>query len=145
MTAAPANQSRRGRRAVARVQGALASELQPGESIETAALAQRWLPFLEVLLLFGALGDMIFVIVAKPYYIAASSSRFFLLDAGRFWPTPKKRVFEAPLDQVRIEQLRGGPLRRQIRLSQLGGPEFRLAVHRVYRRQLEQLESLVGH
>lgn len=108
-------------------------------------LAQRWLPFVEAFLLFGPIGDAIFLIVAKPYYIAATNMRFFMLEAGRFWPAARGQVFSATLDAVRIEELRRGPVRRTISLRQLGGSDYRLAVHRSYRRQLERLEQLVGH
>jgi hypothetical protein len=144
VTEEPAKHTRRARRAIGRVEKALAAELQPGETIEAAAYAQRWIPFLQALLLFGAIGDTLYIVIAKPYYVAASSSRFFLVNAARLWPAAKGKVLDAPLGETRIEQLRGGPLRRQFRVTRLGGSDYRLSVHRAYRRELERLESLVG-
>lgn len=145
MSQPPITHSRRAQRAIRRVESALAAELEPGESLEAAVFAQRWLPFLELVTLFGAIGDAIFVIVARPYYLAATRSRFFMLRAGRLWPSAGERVFEASLDAVRIEPLRmRGPLRRQIRLQQLGGSDYRLSIHRAYWRELERLQSLAG-
>jgi hypothetical protein len=139
-----ATHSRRARRAIRRVEAALGSELN-GETIEAAVYANRWIPFLELFLLLGAIGDVVFVAVAKPYYVAATSSRVFFLTAGRFWPTARKQVFTAPVESIRIEQTgMRGPLRRQMRLQQVGGSETRLSVHRMYWKELERLQSLVG-
>lgn len=140
----PATHSRRARKAIARVEKALGSELQ-GEPIEAIVWAQRWIPGLELFLLLGGIGDIVFVVVAKPYYVAATNTRVFMLAAGRLWPSARGRVFESPLDTVRIESLKmRGPLRRQVRLQQLGGSEYRLSVHRMYWKELDRLKSLVG-
>lgn len=106
-------------------------------------LAQRWLPFLQFALFFGAIGDVIFLVVAKPYYLAATKSHVFLYRAGRIYPSAGAQVFEAPLGEIRIERLRGGPFRRVVRLRRLTGEEHQLAVHRAYWRDLDYLQSLV--
>jgi hypothetical protein len=106
-------------------------------------LAQRWLPFLQFALVFGALGDVIFLVVARPYYLAATESHVFLYRAGRIYPSAGAQVFEAPLGEIRIERLRGGPFRRVVRLRRLTGDEHQLAVHRAYWRDLDYLQSLV--
>lgn len=136
--------SRRARRAISRVESALGAELQ-GEAIREAAWAQRWIPFLEVLLLLGAIGDIVFIVIAKPYYIAATDTRFFMLTAGRLWPSARGQVFSAPLDSIRIEPVgMRGPIRRQFRIQRLGGEDYRLSVHRMYWKELESLQSRVG-
>src|SRR5262249_41286272 len=103
-----------------------------------------WRPGLQFLLLFGPLGDTVFVLVARPYWIAATSSRVVMFNAGRFWPKCGKQVFEAPLDVVRTEKLGGGPLRRRIRLRALAGSDHQLAVHRGYWKELDRLTELVA-
>ena len=136
--------SRRAQRAIRRVQGVIGSEVG-AETIQAAVFANRWIPFLELLLVFGAIGDFVFVLVAKPYYVAATDSRLFMLTAGRLWPSARKQVFSAPLDSIRIEAVgMRGPLRKQIPMQQVGGDEYRLSVHRMYWKELERLQSLVG-
>jgi hypothetical protein len=129
--------SRRARRAIARVQEKV------GEPVEAAAYVQRWLPFLPVLLLLGTLGDIVFILVARPFYLAATQSQVFLFRAGRVRLSVDERVFDAPLGEVRIEEVRGGPLRRVVRVRRLSGGEHTLAVHRAYWRELERMQSLV--
>lgn len=133
--------SRRGRRAVARVERKL--DLASDQSIEVALLAQRWLPFLQVALFLGALGDLVFLIVARPCYVAATQSHLFVLKAGRLYPSVGDKVFDAPLNQVRIERARSGPIRRVVRLTSLGSAEQQLAVHRAYWKDLDALHSLI--
>jgi hypothetical protein len=142
MTGSPGfEHSRRARRAIGRLQKKV--DLQAGESFEAVVFGQRWLPFLQVALVFGALGDILFLLVARPYYVAATPSQLFMYRAGRFYPSVGERVFDAPLGEIRIERLRGGPLRRVVRLRRVTGDEHQLAVHRVYWRELDHLQSLI--
>jgi hypothetical protein len=136
-----AEHSRRARRAIARLERK--GDLPAGEPVEAVIYAQRWLPFLQFALFFGAIGDLLFLIVARPYYVAATPADVFMYRAGRFWSSVGERRFEAPLGELRIERLRGGPLRRVVRLRRLTGDEHQLAVHRMYWRELDHLQSLV--
>jgi hypothetical protein len=134
--------SRRARRAIERLEKKV--ELPAGESLEAAIYAQRWLRFLQFALFFGALGDTLFLLLARPYYVAATRSHLYVYRAGRLYPSVGARVFDAPLGEVRLERLRGGPLRRVVRLRRVTGDEQRLAVHRAYWRELDHLQSLIG-
>ena len=50
-----------------------------------------------VLLFLGSIGDLIYMLVARPYYLALTDRRFFLLNASRWgWiPRPRDPVFTA--------------------------------------------------
>ena len=136
-----AEHSRRARRAIERLQKK--GDLPAGEPVEAVIYAQRWLPFLQFALVFGAIGDILFLIVARPYYVAATPTQVFMYRAGRFWQTVGERVFDAPIGEIRIERGRSGPLRRVVRLRRLTGDEHQLAVHRIYWKELERLQSLI--
>ena len=132
--------SRRAQKAIARIEKAH----RLGEPIEAVFLAQRWRAGLQVLLFFGALGDVIFVLVARPYWVAATASRVYMFRAGRFLPKAGAQVFEVALDTARVEKLGGGPLRRRILIRALGGAEQQVSVHRMYWKELDRLSQLIG-
>jgi hypothetical protein len=134
--------ARRAQRIIKRLEKS--GRIPRGESIEAVAYAQRWLPFLQFALFLGAIGDVLFLVVARPYYLVATSSEVLLFRVGRFIPSVGTREFAAPLAEVRLERLRGGPLRRVVRLRALTGDEHRLAVHRLYWKELDRLDSLAG-
>jgi hypothetical protein len=133
--------SRRAQRGIARIQKAHSLD---GEAIEAAFYAQRWLPGLQFLLIFGAIGDLIFVLVARPYWFAATPTRVLMFAAGRLYPKVGKQLLVVPVDTVRTEKLGGGPLRRRIKIRVLGGAEHQVSIHRAYWKELDRFNDLVG-
>ncbi|HEY3551629.1 MAG TPA: hypothetical protein VGK69_11330 [Gaiellaceae bacterium] len=145
MSAEDPKRRRSARRVVARVEKGLADRLEPGESLESAVFGHRYVPGLMVLLFLGTIGDLIYMLVARPYYLALTDRRFFLLDASRWgWiPRPREPVFTADPGSVRIDEPRRFLVRASTTVQAMGESELRLAVHRQYWRELEHMRSLL--
>jgi hypothetical protein len=135
------------KRAVGRVENALASALEPGEEVQSAFFAHRYVPGLQLLFLFGALGDLLYVIVARPYYAALTNRRFFLLEGSRWGlvSRPRDPVLTADAGSVRIDQSRRFLVRAITTVRAMGQDETRLAVHRQYWRELDHMRSLLDN
>jgi hypothetical protein len=143
----PQNRGRVARRAFGRVEKALAPTLEPGEELQSAFFAHRYLPGLQLLFIFGAIGDTLYVIIARPYYAALTSRRFFLLKGGRgpFVSRPGDPVITDDADTVRIDEPRKFLFRAVVTVrAALGQQESRLAVHRQYWRELDYMRSLLA-
>jgi hypothetical protein len=136
---------RAARRVVARVEKGLAGTLEPGETLESAVFGHRYVPGLMVLLFLGSIGDLIYMLVARPYYIALTDRRFFLLNASRWgWvPRPREPVFTSDAGSVRIDEPRRFLVRESTTVRAMGQSELRLAVHRQYWRELDRMRSLL--
>jgi hypothetical protein len=145
MSAEQHQRRRAARRVVARVEKALAGELEPGEALESAVFGHRYVPGLMVLLFLGSIGDLIYMVVARPYYLALTDRRFFLLNASRWgWiPRPRGSVYTADPGSVRIDEPRKFLVRSVTAVRAMGQDELRLAVHRQYWRELEHMRSLL--
>ena len=135
------------RRAFNRVEKALAGKLEPGETLESAFFTHRYVPGLFVLLFFGSIGDLIYILVARPYYPALTNQRFMLLKGTRFgWVSrPRDAEFTTDAGSVRIEE--GGRrfvLRAVATVRAFPDKEIRLAVHRQYWRELEHMRSILN-
>jgi hypothetical protein len=133
------------RRAYGRVEKALAPTLEPGEELQSAFFAHRYVPGLQLLFLLGGMGDLVYVIVARPYYAALTSKRFFLLKGSRvsLVSQPRDPVLTADAGSVRIEGARKFLVRAITAVRAMGQDEFRLAVHRQYWRELDHMQSLL--
>jgi hypothetical protein len=135
------------RRAFNRVEKALAPTLAPGETLESALFAHRYVPGLFVLLFLGSIGDVIYVFVARPYYLALTNQRFFLLKGSRFGfvSRPKDPEFTTPAGSARIDEPgRRFLLRAVATVRALPDREVRLAVHRQYWAELEHMRSTLN-
>ena len=135
------------RRAVGRVEKALAATLEPGEELQSAVFAHRYVPGLQLLFLFGALGDLLYVIVARPYYAALTNRRFFLLTGSRWGlvSRPREPVLTADAGSVRMDESRKFLVRAITTVRAIGQDETRLAVHRQYWRELDHMRSLLDN
>jgi hypothetical protein len=133
------------RRAYGRVERALGPTLEPGEDLQSAFFAHRYVPGLQLLFLLGSIGDLVFAIVARPYYAALTSRRFFLIKGSRFGfvSTPREPVLTTAADSVRLDEPRKFLIRAVTAVRAMGQDEFRLAVHRQYWRELEHMRSLL--
>jgi len=136
---------RAARRVFARVEKGLAARLEPGEALESAVFGHRYVPGLMVLLFLGTIGDLIYMLVARPYYLALTDRRFFLLNASRWgWiPRPGEPVFGAEPGSVRIDEPRRFLVRASTTVQAMGQNELRLAIHRQYWRELDHMRSLL--
>lgn len=145
MTEGGYQRGRYARRAVERVEHSLAGTLEPGETVESALFAHRYVPGLLLLGVFGTLGDILYVIVARPYYLALTNKRFFLLKGGRgFVSRPRDPAFSAPADSVRMDEPRRFLVRKTTTVRQVGGQDVRLAVQRPYWGELDHMRSLLS-
>jgi hypothetical protein len=143
----PSHRRRLERRAFKRVEKALAPKLEPGETLESAFFAHRYVPGLFILLFLGSIGDIIYVLVARPYYPALTNRRFFLLKGTRFGfvSRPKDPEFTTDAGSVRMDEKgRRFLLRAVATLRALPDREVRLAVHRQYWRELEHMRSTLN-
>jgi hypothetical protein len=133
------------RRAFGRVEKALATTLEPGEELQSAFFAHRYVPGLQLLFLLGSIGDIVYVLVARPYYTALTSRRFILLKGSRgaFGSRPREPVFSTDAGSVRIDEPRKFLFRAIVSVRAMGQDEVRLAVHRQYWRELEYMRSLL--
>jgi hypothetical protein len=143
-------QYKRGRlakRAVGRVENALAATLEPGEELQSAVFAHRYVPGLQLLFLLGGMGDLIYVIVARPYYAALTNERFFLFKSSRWGlvSRPREPVLTVDAGSVRIDQSRKFLVRAITTVRAMGQDETRLAVHRQYWRELDHMRSLLDN
>lgn len=138
--------NRAARRAFGRVEKSLAGTLEPDETLEAAFFAHRYVPGLSLLFLIGSIGDIIYVIVARPYYAALTNRRFFLLKGSRLGlvSRPRDAQFSSPADSVRIEACRKFLIRQTATVKALGGDEVKLAVHRQFFRELDHMRSLLS-
>jgi hypothetical protein len=129
-----------------RVQTAIAPVVQPGEQLRSAVWGHRYVPGLQVLLLFGALGDTLYLIIARPYFLAHTDRNFMLLNGSRFGFVSKPRgaVYTVPANAVRVELGRRFLLRRVATVSVVGGEETKVAVHRQFWGELDYMASLLG-
>lgn len=144
MTESGGYQRKRGsRRIVARVEKGLGT-LQPGETVESAVWGHRYVPGLQVLLLFGALGDSLYLLLARPYYVVLTNQRFMLLHASRFLARTGKTVYTVPPDQARLELGRSFVLRKIATVGAVGGDEVKIAVHRQFWGELDYMASLLS-
>lgn len=145
MTAGQPQRGRVARRAFGRVEKALAATLEPGEELQSAFFAHRYVPGLQLLFLLGSIGDIVYVVVARPYYTALTNRRFFLLKGSRFAlvSRPREPVFSADAGSVRIDEPRKFLFRAIVAVRVVGQDDVRLAVHRQYWRELEHMRSLV--
>ena len=133
------------RHAIERVAGSLSGTLEPGETVESAFFAHRYVPGLSVLFAFGAIGDAVYVLIARPYYVALTNRRFFLLKGGwGFWPSVGDPVITSAADSVRMDEPRRFVVRKTTTVHALGGAEMRLAVQRVYWSELDRMRSLLS-
>lgn len=103
---------------------------------------QRYVPMMNILLLLGALGDLVFVAIARPYYFAVTDQRFFVLKAGRIYPRVGSALTTSPLNNVRFEDGRRWLIRKTVEVRMLSGDDYRVGVHRVYWRELDYMESI---
>jgi hypothetical protein len=133
------------KRAFGRVEKGLAGTLQPGEELQSAFFAHRYVPGLQLLLLLGAIGDIVYAVVARPYYTALTSQRFFLLKGSRFGlvSRPRDPVFSSDADSVRIEEPRKFLVRAITNVRAGAQDEVRLAVHRQYWQELHHMRELL--
>ena len=145
MSAEQPQRRRAARRVFARVEKGLAARLEPGEALESAVFGHRYVPGLMVLLFLGTIGDLIYMLVARPYYLALTDRRFFLLNASRWdWiPRPGEPVFGAEPGSVRIDEPRRFLVRASTTVQAMGQNELRLAIHRQYWRELDHMRSLL--
>jgi hypothetical protein len=143
MTDGGYKRNRASRRVYGRVEKALGGTLEPGETLEAAVFAHRYVPGLSLLFLVGSIGDIVYVIVARPYYAALTNKRFLLLKGSRFAlvSRPRDSEFTAPADSVRIETGRRFLLRLTASVRVLGSREVKLAVHRQFWRELDHMRS----
>lgn len=139
------NRRRVARRAFGRVEKSLAGTLEPGEELQSAFFAHRYVPGLQLLLLLGAMGDLVYAFVARPYYAALTSQRFLLLKGSRFAlvSRPRDPEFTAEADTVRIEEPRKFLVRAITTIRAGFDDEVRLAVHRQYWQELYHMRELV--
>jgi hypothetical protein len=146
MTDGGYQRGRYAQRAFNRVAKALAGTLEPDEALESAFFAHRYVPGLSLLFFFGSIGDIIYVIVARPYYAALTNKRFFLLKGGRwgFVSGVRDPEFTSPADSVRIEAGRKFLIRLTATVRVLTGEEVKLAVHRQYWKELDHMRSLLS-
>ena len=145
MTAGGGDRGRAARRAVERVEASLAGTLEPGETVESAFFAQRYVKGLTLLLVFGAIGDILYVLIARPYYVALTNRRFFVLKGS--WglsSKPRESVFTAQADSVRMDEPRRFLVRKTATVRALSGEEVRIAVQRMYWRELDHMRSLLS-
>jgi hypothetical protein len=133
------------RRAIARVEQSLAGTLEPGETVESACFAHLYVPGLTLLLALGTIGDILYLLIARPYYVALTGRRFFLLNGSRWTLVSKPRdpVFSAPADSVRMDDPRRFLIRKVTTVRQVGGAEVRIAVQRGYWGELDHMRSLL--
>jgi hypothetical protein len=148
MTEAGSSYKRRrvANRSFGRVEKALAGTLGPGEELQSAFFAHRYVPGLQLLLFFGALGDLVYAFVARPYYAALTSQRFFLLKGSRFGlaSRPRDPLFSSDADSLRIEEPRKFLVRAIMTVRAGVQDEVRLAVHRQYWQELHYMRELVA-
>jgi hypothetical protein len=144
-SAEPYNRRRAARRAFGRVENALATTLEPGEELESAFFAHRYVPGLQLLFLLGSIGDLLYVLIAQPYYAALTGRRFLLLKGSRFGlvSRPREPVLTSDADSVRLDEPRKFLIRAVTAVRAMGRDEFRLAVHRQYWRELDHMRSLL--
>ena len=145
MSAEQYQRRRSARRVFARVEKGLAGRLEPGETLESAVFGHRYVPGLMVLLFLGTIGDLIYMLVARPYYLALTDRRFFVLNASRWgWiPRPKEPAFTSDAGSVRIDEPRRFLVRASTTVHAMGQSELRVAIHRQYWRELEHMRSLL--
>lgn len=145
MNAEQPQRRRSARRVFARVEKGLAGRLEPGETLESAVFGHRYVPGLMVLLFLGTIGDLIYMLVARPYYLALTDRRFFLLNASRFgWiPRPGEPVFTSDPGSVRIDEPKRFLVRASTTVHAFPDQEVRLAVHRQYWRELGHMRALL--
>jgi hypothetical protein len=147
VTAAGTGYKRRrvAQRGFGRVEKALAGTLEPGEELQSAFFAHRYVPGLQLLLFFGALGDVVYALVARPYYAALTNRRFFLLRGSRFGlvSQPREPVFTSDADSLRIDEPRKFLVRAITTVHAGFQDEVRLAVHRQYWQELQHMRELV--
>ncbi|MDX6481045.1 MAG: hypothetical protein QOG85_1555 [Gaiellaceae bacterium] len=117
-----------------------------GEQLQSAVWGHRYVPGLQLLLLFGALGDTLYLLIARPYFLALTDRNFMLLNGSRFGLVSKPRdaVFTVPASQVRIELGRKFVLRKVATVSVMGGEETKIAVHRQFWGELDHMASLLS-
>jgi len=139
------NRRRVARRVFARVEKSLAGTLQPGEELQSAFFAHRYVPGLQLFLLLGAIGDIVYAIVAKPYYAALTDQRFLLLNGTRFGlvSRPRDPAFTDEAGSVRIEEPRKFLVRAITTVRAGLHDEVKLAVHRQYWQELDYMRELV--
>lgn len=133
------------RRTFGRVEKSLAGTLEPDETLESALFAHRYVPGVTLLLVFGTIGDVLYLLIARPYFLALTSRRFFLLKGGwGFFARPGRPVWSAPADSVRIDEPRRFLVRKVTTVRRLGGDEVRVAVQRAFWGELDHLRSLLS-
>ena len=76
-----------------------------GSGLKSAVWGHRYLPGLQLLFLFGALGDTLYLLVARPYFLVLTDQQFMLMNGSRFGfvSKPQGAVYSVPANQVRIE------------------------------------------
>jgi hypothetical protein len=134
------------KRVFARVEKALAGRLDSGEELQSAFFCHRYVPGLQLLLLLGAIGDVVYAIVARPYYTALTNRRFFLLKGSRLAlvSRPGDAVLTDDADTVRIDDPRKFLVRAITTVRAGFQDEVRLAVHRQYWQELDHMRELLG-
>lgn len=135
------------RRIFGRVEKALGTlQSGPGEPLESAVWGHRYVPGLQILLFFGALGDTLYLLIARPYFLALTDRSFMLLNGSRFTlvSKPKDAVYTVPANTVRMELGRKFLVRRVVTVSVVGGEQIKIAVHRQFWGELEHMDSLLS-
>lgn len=128
------------RRKIKRVEGSLVAVLEPGERLRTAFFASRRV------YLFSGRSPL--VNLTRNYFLAASESRLALLESSRWRQSPRRLLFMDALSGMSISKYerarwRSGVFAHLVIERQTNGERYDLAVHRIYRAELETLVSLV--
>jgi hypothetical protein len=134
------------RRGAQRIFNRVEKALGPGEQLRAAVWGHRYVPGLQLLLLFGALGDTLYVLIARPYFFALTDQKFTLLNGSRFGfvSKPKDAVYTVPANQVRLELGRKFIVRKLATIREVGGEETKVAVHRQFWGELDHMAVLLG-
>ena len=128
------------RRLVKSVEKALRETLQPSEDLRSCFWVQKYLNFATGFFL----GELIYVLLSKPYIIAASDERVFLMKSSTLGRRPTKVLFVDDLAGVTVTKGRSGISYDRLTLTHKGEEKpYELRVPRGYRSEVQALVDLL--
>jgi hypothetical protein len=128
------------RRLIKSVEKALRETLQPSEDLRSCFWVQKYLNFATRFIL----GELIYVLLSKPYIVAASDGRVFLMKSSSFGRRPTKVLFADDLASVSVAKGRAGISYDRLTLTHKGDEKpYELRVPRGYRREVQVLVDLL--
>jgi hypothetical protein len=128
------------RRLVKSVEKSLRGTLRPQEDLRSCFWVQKYLSFAARFFL----GELLYTLMSKPYIIAASEERVFLMKSSTLGRRPMKVLFSDDLANVSVTKGRSGISYDRLTLTHKGEEKpYELRVPRGYRGEVQALVDLL--